>query len=113
MRWRRVVFRASTLKDLCFEAQQVAEKAIKSVMMTRKIEFPFGHDLSRLLSLLEQGGETIPGEVLQAQNLTDYATVTRYPGTAEPVSEQEYAEAIRTTEAVVQWAEALHDSPRL
>ena len=28
------------LEDLCFEAQQAAEKAIKAVMMKRNIEFP-------------------------------------------------------------------------
>ncbi len=29
----------------------------------------------------------------------------RYPFTASPVSEQEYAEAIETAEAVIRWAE--------
>ena len=48
------------LEDLCFEAQQAAEKAIKAVMMKRDIEFPFVHDLNRLMSILEQAGETVP-----------------------------------------------------
>ena len=41
----------------------------------------------------------------KAADLTDYATVTRYPGTVEAVSEVEYADAIRMAEAVVRWAE--------
>ena len=29
------------LEDLCFEAQQAAEKAIKSVMVRRAVEYPY------------------------------------------------------------------------
>lgn len=36
------------LEDLCFEAQQAAEKAIKCVMIMYGIEFPYVHDLARL-----------------------------------------------------------------
>ena len=46
--------------DLCFEAQQAAEKAIKAVMIMRNIEFPYVHDLSHLLAILEESGEPIP-----------------------------------------------------
>ena len=93
------------LEDLCFEAQQAAEKAMKAVMIRRNIEFPYVHDLARLLSLLEEEGEEIPGVVRKAEELTRYALVTRYPGIARPVSEQEYAEAVVLAEAVMQWAE--------
>ena len=51
------------LEDLCFEAQQAAEKAIKAVMIARKVEFPYVHDLARLLSLLDAVGESIPETV--------------------------------------------------
>ena len=93
------------LEDLCFEAQQAAEKAIKGVMIARNIEFPFVHDLGRLLSLLEDGGEVIPEAIRRAGELTDYATITRYPGDIRPVSKPEYREAIAIAEAVVHWAE--------
>ena len=93
------------LEDLCFDAQQAAEKAIKAVMIQRNIEFPYVHDLARLLSLLEEAGENIPEVVRKAEELTRYALVTRYPGIARPVSEQEYAEAVEIAERVVQWAE--------
>ncbi len=95
------------LEDLCFEAQQAAEKAIKAVMMKRDIEFPFVHDLNRLVSILEQDGETIPEGIRRAELLTKYATVTRYPGEMELVSDQEYADAIVIGEAVVRWAEEI------
>ena len=93
------------LEDLCFEAQQAAEKSIKAVMIARNIEFPYVHDLDRLLSLLEDEGEVIPASIRQASKLTKYATVTRYPGDMGPVTAQEYAEATAIAEAVVRWAE--------
>lgn len=39
----------------------------------------------------------------QADELTKYATIMRYPGGIRPVSESEYQEA--TAIAVVQWAD--------
>ena len=95
------------LEDLCFEAQQAAEKAIKAVMIGRGIEFPYAHDLARLLSLIEEGGEAIPESVRKAEELTPYAVIARYPGTARPLAEHEYDEADEVAEAVVRWAERL------
>ena len=92
------------LEDLCFDAQQAAEKAIKAMMIRRNVEFPYVHDLGRLLLLFEEAGEPIPEVVRKAEDLTRYALVTRYPGIARPVSEQEYAEAVEIAERVVQWA---------
>ena len=93
------------LEDLCFEAQQAAEKAIKAVMIARKIEFPYVHDLTRLLSLLDAVGEPIPETVRRAEELTLYATEGRYPGLTNPAVESEYTEALAIAEAVVRWAE--------
>lgn len=96
------------LEDLCFEAQQAAEKAIKSVMIKRGIEFPYVHDLARLLSILEAAGEVVPETVMQAEELTQYAMSTRYPSLEQPVSERDHNEAVRVAEAVVHWAEEQH-----
>ena len=93
------------LEDLCFDAQQAAEKAIKAVMIQRNVEFPYVYDLGRLLLLLEEAGEPIPEVVRKAEELTRYALVTRYPGIVRAVSAQEYAEAVEIAERVVQWAE--------
>ncbi len=93
------------LEDLCFDAQQAAEKAIKAVMIAREIEFPYVHDLGSLLSLLEDAGEPVPEAIRTAVSLTTYATTTRYPNVGEPVGEREYREAITIAEAVVRWAE--------
>jgi len=38
---------------LCFQAQQAAEKAIKAVYISKKVAFPYIHDISHLLAALE------------------------------------------------------------
>ena len=95
------------LEDLCFEAQQGAEKALKAVLIRRGIEFPYVHDLAQLLSLLAEDGESVPADIREAAGLTPFAVITRYPGTARPVTEQEYERAVATAEAVVLWADRL------
>ena len=60
--------------------------------------------LARLLTVLEEAGEIIPATIREAEGLTRYAVVTRYPGLAEPVTEVQYGEAIAAAEAVVRWA---------
>ena len=84
------------LEDLCFEAQQAAEKAIKARLMALDIDFPYVHDLAHLLSLLEEVGECVPDAVLQAAILTPYAVLTRYPSIARPVTHDEYTAAVET-----------------
>lgn len=95
------------LEDLCFEAQQGAEKAIKAVLIRRGIEFPYVHDLAQLLSLLEEECVAVPSEIRKAAELTPFAVITRYPGTARPITEQDHERALAIAAAVVQWAEDL------
>jgi len=94
------------LEDLCFEAQQAAEKALKALLLHRGIRFPHVHDLARLVSLLEQHGETVPESVREAEELTKYAVAARYPGLTEPASRAEYETAVRAAETVVEWVGA-------
>lgn len=51
------------LDDLCYDAQQAAEKAIKAVLIHRGVRFPYVHDLTKLLSLVEQSDISLPSEV--------------------------------------------------
>jgi len=93
------------LEDLCFNAQQAAEKAIKALLIHQNVEFPYVHDLAELLTLLERAGQEIPGFIRQAERLTRFAVFIRYPGIAPPISREEYLEALAIAEAVVRWAE--------
>ena len=58
------------LEDLCFEAQQAAEKAIKARLIALNIEFPYVPDLARLLSLFDEAGEPVPEAVRKSAALT-------------------------------------------
>ncbi|MBI4678667.1 MAG: HEPN domain-containing protein [Elusimicrobia bacterium] len=99
-------------EDLCFDAQQAAEKAIKAVLVLLGVGFPKTHDIRELLGLAGQADLDIPQEVQDAMDLTDYAVATRYPSAAEPVTREEYGQAVGMAELVVQWAERTIKSRR-
>lgn len=92
-------------EDQCFLAQQAAEKALKAIYQHKGLLFRYTHDLEELGKGLEDSGVPIPPVVKEAIVLTRYAFETRYPGPFEPVTEEEYREAVRLAEAVVAWAE--------
>lgn len=93
------------LKDLCWDARQAAEKALKALCLHQGIAFPKTHSLVRLMDLLESTGLDIPSEIKDADVLTGYAVETRYPGFEEDVTEAEYQVALRLATRVVDWAE--------
>lgn len=94
-------------EDLCFDAQQAVEKALKALLIHCQIPFRYVHDIAELLTLLEQGGITLPEDVRLAAGLSDYAVAARYPGPMEPVTEEEYQEAIVLSASVLRWVEQL------
>ena len=103
-------------EDLCYDAQQAAEKALKAVLLARTGGFPFVHDLGVLITLAKESGLKIPPRLVMAVQLTRYAVMTRYPGLAEPVTRQEYEEAVSVAKEVVAWARRIivpsrHSSP--
>lgn len=93
-------------EDLCFDAQQAAEKSIKALLVRRKVPFPKTHDLIDLLTLLQRSGLEVPAEIRQAGILNGYAVDARYPGLSEEVSEEDYLEAVRLAEGVLRWTES-------
>lgn len=99
------------LEDLCFDAQQAAEKAIKGVLVHRRIRFPKTHALADLFSLAANNGVEVPANVSAAADLTTYAVETRYPGVSESVSREEWIEAVASANFVLRWAEAVIRPP--
>ena len=93
------------LEDLCFECQQAAEKALKGLLLSRGVEFPYIHDLDMLMALLEDAGVVVPSEARRAVDLTVYAVAGRYPGPARSITASEYETAVEIAETVVRWAE--------
>lgn len=100
---------AQTQKDVlpeqaCFHAQQAAEKALKAVLLFKKIDFPLVHDIEELLELAKQNGLVLSREVNDAGALTPYAVEARYPGHLEELTPGDVDEAIRIAEAAFTWA---------
>ncbi len=93
------------LEDLCFDAQQAAEKAVKALLVAHRVEFPYVHDLAHLVSLLEETGVVIPEVIRRAEELTPYAVLGRYPGILRPLTERDRERALEIAEAVVRWVE--------
>ena len=90
-------------EDICFDAQQSAEKSLKALLVKLDKPFPKTHSIGSLLKLIEETGIEIPDDVKQSKILTDYAVDARYPGVYEPVSEDEYKEALKLAEDVFEW----------
>jgi len=72
------------LDAVCFHAQQCVEKYLKAFLVIEGIDFPKTHDIERLVSMLPDSIWLKLG-IEEQRRLTDYATVTRYPGEYEPI----------------------------
>lgn len=94
-------------EDVCLDAQQAAEKALKALSSHLGIRFRRVHDIAELLTSLESGGVNLPAPVRVAAGLTPYAVETRYPGWYPPVTAEEAREAVQTAEIVVTWVTSL------
>ena len=90
-------------EDLCYHAQQCAEKAMKAMLLKHTGGFPYIHDLAELANRIMTAGMSVPDGVLEAVSLTQYAVEGRYPGPNEPVSETEWQDAIRMAKTVLSW----------
>ena len=97
------MFEGIIYEDLCFDAQQCTEKALKALILFYENDFPKTHSIAVLMTLLENQGVILPSEIKQAEILTDYAVTTRYPGDWEPVNEEEYQVAVSLAEQVFSW----------
>jgi HEPN domain-containing protein len=75
-----------------FHAQQCTEKYIKALLVSLSINFPKIHDIGELTRLLPSGYSMLL-EKSQQEQLTDYATVGRYPGW-EPITQTDAKEAV-------------------
>ena len=94
------------LEQLCFHAEQAAEKALKAVLVAHNIPVPRTHNLRTLFDLLP-ADVPVPPDIQEAAGLSDYAVASRYPGVSEPVEAEEYREAVDLAVAVVYWAERM------
>lgn len=88
-------------EDLCFNAQQAAEKALKAICLKQGLDFPKTHSLVHLMDILEKSGVNIPQNVRDADILTQYAVQSRYPSIVEEITRSEYRDSLKLAAQVV------------
>jgi HEPN domain-containing protein len=91
-------------EDLCFQAQQAVEKALKGLLIFYNVDPEKTHNLVSLIKELSKYCE-LPEEVHETVILNDYAVQTRYPGDFTPIEEEEYIAAVRIAEKCLEWVE--------
>lgn len=84
---------------IAYHAQQCAEKYLKGYLVHQCVDFPYTHNIARLLELC---AERVPWaeSLTDAEELTPFAITSRYPGEDEEVSRAEAVRAIEIAEHV-------------
>ena len=84
---------------VCFHAQQVVEKYLKALLVLEGTSFPKTHHIEELLALVSSALRPELSDEEQYR-LTDYATVTRYPGDYELIPLGEARRAVSAARRV-------------
>ncbi|SMP44054.1 HEPN domain-containing protein [Desulfonatronum zhilinae] len=84
---------------IAYHAQQCAEKYIKAFLVFSDIDFPYTHNIRKLIRLC---GDDIFQTLQDADALTPFAVTTRYPGLDDEVSKSEALFAIALAKKVRQ-----------
>ena len=92
-----------------FHAQQAVEKALKAALATTGEQYPYIHDLERLLESVLESGCNLPPDADELPRLTPFGTVLRYDA-AEPDDdginiEREWV--LACVARTISWAESL------
>lgn len=100
------------LEIICYHCQQAAEKAIKALIIYHEIPsgIPKVHDLSFLLNQLKDKLVIKEDYYDYADALTPYGVAVRYPNELF-LTEKHAHEAIKSAEAIIQWADNLMNNP--
>lgn len=68
----------SSDEGIGFFLQQAAEKALKAVLSHQGVEYPFTHDLGRLIALLGRSGVVVPAAFDTVRDWSPFAGAWRY-----------------------------------
>ena len=92
-------------EDLCYQAQQAVEKAIKGMLIYYKVEPQFTHNIGILLE--ELGAYVkITDEIKETIKLTKYAVQTRYPGEYDDTTKEDYEESLEIAKRCLEWVQS-------
>lgn len=84
---------------IAYHGQQCVEKYLKAYLVHQSIDFPYTHNIARLLELCTEHASWAEN-LTDAEELTPFAITARYPGEDEEVSRTEATRAIEIAERV-------------
>ena len=93
-------------EDLCYQAQQTVEKALKGLLIFYNVEPQFTHNIGILLDGLGTHVK-IPDEMKKAIKLTKYAVQTRYPGEYDDITKEDYDESLVIAKKCLEWVQEI------
>jgi HEPN domain-containing protein len=94
---------AEIADTVCFHAQQAAEKSLKALLALAEQEYPWTHDVRRLMGRVVAIHPDLVRLQDDAEPLTRYAVDARYLGVADPTPD-EAAAALATARAIYEFA---------
>jgi HEPN domain-containing protein len=86
--------------------QQAVEKAAKSLLTWKNVEYPFTHDLDTLLRMLSAKSCPVPAQFFELDTLTPFATQARYERAVPPGS-LDRAAFIKLVRSFLAWTDTL------
>lgn len=103
----KAVFASEGVPDeaVGLHAQQAVEKALKVVLASRGVRYPFTHDIERLVELVEAEDLELPEELREAGVLTPWALAHRYE--SAPALGAQRDAMLGLASSAVTWAEGL------
>jgi len=84
---------------VAYHAQQCVEKYLKGFLVLRGVDFPYTHSITWLFELCEENGASL-SDLREAEELTAYATATRYPSQGLRISKAQAERAIELANKV-------------
>lgn len=89
-------------EDLCFNAQQSAEKSLKALIVHLGMTPKRTHSFMKIIGQLSERFQ-IPDSLQEVLILEPYAVITRYPDDYIDITKEEYNEAIEVAESIYNW----------
>jgi len=96
------------LDTAIYHCQQAAEKAVKAFLVLADQRFEKTHDVRLLVEQASAFEPRFAQLLPDGELLTPYATEFRYPDAPSEPTAEEFGEAVRSAETVLQFVLALH-----
>ncbi len=85
-----------------FHVQQAVEKSLKAVLATKKVEYPYSHDLDGLLRLCEKHRIEVPDDLSGVGRMSVFGVTLRYD--ASPTAQLDRDQALTWAATAITWA---------